>query len=172
MRKSILISLLYLGGIAAKAQIPQPDPDTTAKHFVIVASIGNLREASDGRLAEQKAKREDVRGFGQMMVKDHNDAERQLLALAKIKGFDISDAATGGIQPDINLKNAGDNFDELYIHAMAAGHGSTVEMFENYATVGKDADVRDFARNTLPALKRHLAEIKAIEENQKVQTAR
>jgi putative membrane protein len=172
MRKSILISLLCLGGMAAKAQIPQPDPDTTARHFIIVASIGNLQEVSAGQQAVRKAKREDVRMFGQMMVKDHGMAEQQLLTLAKNKGYDIPAAATGGVQPDINLKNAGDDFDGLYIHAMVTGHGSTVQMFENYATVGKDADVRDFARRMLPTLKRHLAEIKAIEENQRVRNAK
>lgn len=172
MRKSILISLICLGGMAAKAQIPQPDPDTTAKHFIIVASIGNLQEESAGQLAAQKARREDVRMFGQMMVKDHGTAEQQLLALAKAKGFDLPAAATGGIQQDENLKNAGDNFDQFYVHAMVTGHAGKVEMFENYATVGKDPDVRDFARRMLPALKTHLEAIKAINEKLKVWAAK
>jgi putative membrane protein len=43
--------------LLAEAQIPQPDPDTTAKHFLIVASIGNLQEASAGQLAVQMAKK-------------------------------------------------------------------------------------------------------------------
>ena len=51
MKKAILIFLLSLGGMAVRAQIPQPDPDTTAKHFLIVASIGNLQEISAAHLA-------------------------------------------------------------------------------------------------------------------------
>jgi hypothetical protein len=54
MRKAILFILLSFGTIA-KAQIPQPDPDTTAKHFLIVASIKNLQEISAGEQAVQKA---------------------------------------------------------------------------------------------------------------------
>lgn len=53
MRKTILFILLGFG-TAAKAQIPQPDPDTTAKHFLIVASIKNLQEVSSGQLAAEK----------------------------------------------------------------------------------------------------------------------
>jgi putative membrane protein len=167
MKKAIIIILLGLGGLVAKAQIPQPDPDTTAKHFIIVASIGNLQEAGAGQLAVQKAKRADIKSFGQMMVKDHNQAQQKLMQLAKQKGYNIPPEATGGIQPDLNLKSAGDNFDRLYVHAMVAGHRSTVEMFETYATTGKDPDVKAFAQQMLPTLKAHLAAIQAIDSQLK-----
>jgi putative membrane protein len=144
MRKLILISLLCFGGMAAKAQIPQLDPDTTAKHFLIVASIGNLQEVSSGGLAAQKGIRPEVKAFGKMMVKDHQDAESKLLALAKRKGYDLPAAATDGIQPDLNLKSADGNFYKLYVHAMVAGHNNTVQTFENYATTGKDPGCQSF----------------------------
>lgn len=160
----VIVLVTTLGAFTAKGQIPQPDHDTTAKHFIIVASIGNLQETSAGQLAIQKAKRPDVRSFAQMMVKDHGKAEQELMQLAKTKGFDIPAAATGGIQPDLNLKNAGDNFDKLYVHAMVNGHHNTVETFENYATTGKDPDVRAFAQHTLPTLKAHLSAIMAIND--------
>jgi putative membrane protein len=164
MKKVIIILQLCLGGIAVKAQIPQPDPDTTAKHFLIVASIGNLQEASAGQLAARKAKSAEVRSFGQMMVKDHGQAEQQLIQLAKTREYNLPATATGGIQPDLNLKNAGDNFDQLYVHAMVSGHRNTVQTFENYATTGKDPVVRAFAQQTLPTLKAHLAAIMSIEK--------
>ncbi|MDB5025613.1 MAG: hypothetical protein JWP78_3368 [Mucilaginibacter sp.] len=164
MKKAIIIVLLGVGGFTAKAQIPQPDPDTTAKHFIIVASIGNLQEASAGQLAAQKGKRPEVRSFGQMMVKDHGQAEQLLMQLAKTKGYNLPAAATDGIQPDLNLKNAGDNLDRLYVHAMVNGHRSTVQMFQTYATTGKDPDVRAFAQRTLPTLKAHLAAIMTLDK--------
>jgi putative membrane protein len=167
MKKIMLIFILCFGGLAAKAQIPQPDPDTTAKHFLIVASISNLQEVSAGQLATQKARRDVVRAFGQMMVKDHGQAEQKLLQLAKGKGISLPAAATGKIQPDINLKNANGNFDQLYVHAMVSGHQNKVQAFQNYATTGKDPGLRAFAQEMLPVLKRHLVEIKAIEEKLK-----
>ena len=164
MKKAILIFLLSLGGMAVRAQIPQPDPDTTARHFLIVASIGNLQEISAAHLAVQKGKSADVRSFGQMMIDDHGKAEQQLLALAKTRGISLPAAATGGIQPDLKLKNAGGNFDQLYVHAMVVNHASTVETFENYATTGKDPAVKAWAQRMLPILKMHLEHIKAIEK--------
>lgn len=164
MIKTIFILLLCFAGIIAKAQIPQPDPDTTAKHFLITASIGNLQEVSAGQLAMEKAKRAEIRSFGQMMAKDHSQAEQQLLQLAKSKGIALPAPATGGIQPDPALKNAGDNFDKLYVHAMVSAHRNTVQMFENYAITGKDPDVRAFAQRNLPTLKAHLTAILAIDK--------
>lgn len=167
MIKAIILSLFCFGSVIAKAQIPQPDPDTTAKHFLIVASIGNLQEVSSGQLAEQKAKQADVKSFGQMMVKDHGMAEQELLALAKTRHIDLPPPATGGIKPDLLLVNAGDRFDKMYVHAMVAGHGNKIKAFENYAVTGKDPDVRAYAQKMLPALKAHLEAVKAIEKQLK-----
>lgn len=172
MKKAIILTLLGFGGFSAYAQIPQPDPDTTAKHFLIVASIGNLQEVSAGQQAIQKAARPDVKAFGQIMVKDHGMAEQQLLQLAKNKNINLPAAATGGIQPDLNLKNAEANFDKLYVHGMVTSHRSTVQTFETYATTGKDPDVRAFAQRTLPTLRAHLAEIQAIDEKLNSQSAK
>src|ERR1700744_3726778 len=157
MKKIIISTWLLAFGLCVQAQIPQPDPDTTARHFLVVASIGNLQEVSAGQQAVQKAKDPGIKSFGRMMVKDHGEAEQKLLQLAKRQGIDLPAAATGGIRPDPALKNAGDNFDQLYVHAMVSGHRSTVEMFETYATNGKDPAVKAFAQQMLPALKAHLA---------------
>ncbi|UOE47933.1 DUF4142 domain-containing protein [Mucilaginibacter sp. SMC90] len=164
MKRLIIIALISLTALLANAQIPQPDPDTTAKHFLIVASIKNLQEISAGGLALQKAQIPDVKSFGQMMVKDHGEAEQKLLQLAKSKGIVLPPAATGGIQPDLMLKNAGANFDKLYVHAMVSGHQNTIQTFQNYTTAGKDPDVKAFAQQMLPALKHHLEEINVIDE--------
>ena len=164
MKKTVLIFLLVCSVIVVKAQIPQPDPDTTARHFLIVASIDNLQEVSAGKLASAKATNAEVKSFGQMMEKDHSKAEQQLLQLAKSKGINLPDAATGGVQSDLNLRKAASNFDRLYVHAMISGHSGAVQMFETYATNGKDQDVKAFAKKLLPTLKAHLTAIKTINE--------
>jgi putative membrane protein len=171
MKKTIIITLLGLVGFAAKAQIPQPDPDTTTKHFLIVASVSNLQEVSAGQLAAQKGIRPDVKEFGKMMVMDHQQAETKLLQLAKSTGYTLPPAATGGIQPDLNLKKATADFDRLYVHGMVVAHDNTVQTFQTYATTGKDPAVRAFAQQTLPTLKAHLEAIKAIDEKIKNQKA-
>ncbi|WP_457269185.1 DUF4142 domain-containing protein [Pedobacter sp. UYEF25] len=164
MKNAILITVFAVVSFVAKAQIPQPDPDTTAKHFLIVASIGNLQEISAGQLASQLSKNTAVRTFGKLMATDHEKAEYELLQLSKTIGISLPDASIGGIRPDLTLKNAGDNFDKRYIHRLVNTHRNAVATFQKYATTGKDAAVRNFAQQMLPTLKSHLGEITRLEK--------
>jgi putative membrane protein len=167
MKKIILLlALAALSPALAKSQTP--DPDTTARHFIIMASIGNLQEISSGKLAVQKAKRPDVRAFGQMMIADHSKAEAELMQLANSKGFQVPAEATNTPPPDLNLvKVSGDDFDRLYIHDMVPVHRTTVNMFQDYSLTGKNPDVKAFATQMLPTLNEHLAAIKAIDNKYK-----
>jgi putative membrane protein len=166
MKKIIMLLTAILVVHIALAQAP--DPDTTGRHFIIMASIGNLQEINSGKLAAQKATRPDVKAFGQMMIADHSRAEQTLLQLAKTQGYQIPVAATATPPPDLNLSKAsGDDFDRMYIHAMVSGHRNTVMMFQNYAIAGKDPKVRDYAQQMLPTLKQHLEAIKALDEKYK-----
>ncbi len=85
-----------------------------------------------------------------------------MLEVAKSRGIRLPPAATGGIKPDLLLAGAS-NFDSAYVHAMAGGHGNTLQVFQNYATNGKDPVVKSFAQQMLPTLKQHLGEIRKIE---------
>ncbi len=164
-----IITILFITGLAINMACAQaPDPDTTARHFIIMTSIGNLQEVASGKLAVQKAANPDVKSFGQMMVTDHSDAEQKLLQLAKSQNIQMPTAATDTPPPDLNLSKAsGDGFDRMYIHSMVSGHRSTVMMFENYATTGKNPEVKAFAQQMLPTLKSHLTAIKALDEKYK-----
>ena len=171
MKKTILF-ILIAGLAVSNTKAQAPDPDTTARHFIIMASISNLQEAGSGKLAAQKATRADVRSFGQMMVTDHSNTEQKLLQLARSKGYQLPVAATDTPPPDLNLSKAsGDDFDRMYIHAMVSGHRSTVMMFNDYVITGKDPVVKAFAQQMLPMLKAHLAAIEALDEKYKDLTA-
>jgi putative membrane protein len=167
MKKIILLYILSgLGFGAVKAQAP--DPDTTARHFIILASIGNLQEIVSGKLAAQKAVDPAVRAFGKQMIADHSKAQAQLMQLVKAKGINIPPQATGEqVAAPMLEKASGEDFDRVYIHMMAPDHRQTVIMFQNYALGGKDRDVKAFAQQTLPTLKQHLAAITAINDKLK-----
>jgi putative membrane protein len=165
MKKFILSAIGAMLGLSALAQAP--DPDTTARHFIIMASIGNLQEINSGHLAETIATSSDVKSYCQMMVKDHGQAQQQLIELAKQQKLIIPAEATTGIQADLKLKNAKDKFDPQYVHAMVADHRRTVQMFQTYAVTGKNPAVRAFAQQMLPILKAHLAAITAIDKQLK-----
>jgi putative membrane protein len=167
MRRSIVLcALAGFAALAANAQ--DKSSDTTARYFIIQASIGNLQEIAIGRLAATQAKSPDVKAFANKMVADHTKAEAQLMQLVQARGFRIPHEATDPPVEDMMLKKeTAMDFDRMYVHMMVPDHRQTVQLFEKYALTGKDPDVNAFARQTLPALKDHLAAITAIDQKMK-----
>jgi putative membrane protein len=166
MRISILclVAAALLGSGGLKAQ--NKSNDTTARYFIIQASIGNLQEIALGQLAAQRAVNPEVKAFARRMAADHTQAEAQLKELIKARGFQIPDEALAAPVEDPMLKNLPEKeFDRVYVHMMASGHGQTVQLFESYALTGVDPDVKAFAQQTLPVIKEHLASITGIAKN-------
>ncbi len=172
MRTILLFVITALIGIGSvKAQ--DKSNDTTARYFIIQASIGNLEEIAMGKLAAEKAESAEVKAFARQMVTDHSKAQAQLMELIKSRGFQIPQAATDTPVENPMLKNTpAKDFDRMYVHMMAPGHRETVKMFEKYTQMGKDPDVIGFAKQTLPVLKQHLASITVIDQNMKDAAAR
>jgi putative membrane protein len=140
--------------------------DTTARYFIIQASIGNLQEIAAGRVAVQKASAPEIKAFGQQMIVDHSKAEEQLMELVKTRGFQIPPQATDTPVANPMLQRVpSKDFDRIYVHMMVPDHGQTVQLFAKYAVTGKDPDVKEYARRMLPVLKEHLASITAIDKN-------
>jgi putative membrane protein len=164
MKKAILALAALIGLNTANAQ--DKSNDTTARYFIIQASIGNLQEIAIGRLAAAQAVSPEVKAFAQKMITDHGNAETQLMQLIKTKGFQIPPEATNPPVEDMQLKNTpAKDFDRMYVHMMVPDHRQTVQLFAKYALTGKDPVVKAYAQQTLPILKEHLAAIIAIDNS-------
>jgi putative membrane protein len=168
MRASNLLLALTVLIACSTVKAQDKSNDTTARYFIIQASIGNLQEVAQGRLAAEQAVSPEVKAFAQRMVTDHSKAETQLMQLIKSRGFQIPQEATDIPVSDLMLKNTpAKDFDRIYVHMMVPDHRQTVQLFEKYVLTGKDPDVRAFAQQTLPLLKEHLAAIIAIDNSMK-----
>jgi putative membrane protein len=62
------------------------------KKFAKDAALGGMAEVELGKLATQKASRDDIKQFGQKMVDDHTKANDQLKELASKENIPIPDA--------------------------------------------------------------------------------
>jgi putative membrane protein len=79
MTHLFLVLTALVGGNTTNAQ--DKSNDTTARYFIIQASIGNLQEISISRVAAERAVGPEVKAFAQRMVADHSKAETQLMQL-------------------------------------------------------------------------------------------
>ncbi|WP_412469086.1 DUF4142 domain-containing protein [Pedobacter sp. KLB.chiD] len=89
--------------------IHQQDTITTAQ-FLQQAAIAGMKEVLTGKLAADRATDKKIKAFGQMMVDDHNKANEELRALAKLKKVTLPmSAPEGGLRPDGRVDSSPEN---------------------------------------------------------------
>lgn len=126
--------------------------------FVKDAAQGGLMEVQLGKLAQEKAGDEKVKQFGKRMEQDHSKANDELKKIASDKGVQLSTDLDKKHKTKIDklTKLSGTDFDKQYMNDMVSDHKEDIKKFQRVADKGKDADVKQFASQTLPTLKEHL----------------
>jgi putative membrane protein len=135
-----------------------------ADDFVEDASAKGIAEVEAGKLAEEKSKSAQVREFAQMMVQDHTAANEKLKTIAQNKNLEVSDDAQLMDKAKamiLDLRNAS-SFDQAYANNQVKAHEATIELFEEQASSGEDAELKAFATEMLPKLKEHLVHAKEL----------
>lgn len=128
-----------------------------AKFLVNAAEI-NMVEVNLGKLAQQKGTLKSVKELGKMMEDDHSKSLNDLIALAKSKNMTLPTSTTNDAMDDykkMNDKSVSD-FDKEYSEKMVKDHKNAVDLFEKAANDGNDSDIKAWASNTLPTLRKHL----------------
>lgn len=136
-------------------------PDAT---FYKKAAEGGLAEVDAGNLAQQKSNNQSIKDFAAMMVKDHGAANDKLKGIASSKNISLpTSPGIGQMATKAKLDVlSGDTFDKSYIKAMIKDHQQTIALFKKEVTSGQDPDARAFAAATLPTVRSHLKQIRAI----------
>lgn len=133
----------------------------TAADFLTNAASSGLFEVEAGRLAVDKASRDQVRSFGQQMVTDHTQANQDLMALARQNGMAVPATLRPDHQQQIQAlsRASGAEFDRTYMVGQVTAHEEAVNLFSSAAnaTAPDMAPFRSFAAQTLPILQNHLA---------------
>lgn len=131
---------------------------SAAEAFLLDAIRGNNSEMKFGRLATEKGSSKAVKDFGTMLVNDHGKAGADALTLATSAGL----ARTNGTKPEADAEYAklealtGAEFDKEFTRFMIEEHQKTIAKFETAAKDTQNAAVADFARKSLPTLRKHL----------------
>ncbi|RYY85314.1 MAG: DUF4142 domain-containing protein [Chitinophagaceae bacterium] len=132
--------------------------------FVKKVAMGGMMEVQSGNLAQSNAANDRVKAFGQMMVRDHQMANEELMNLARAKGMTLTDSMDKKMQDHMAemQKMQGKSFDKHYMGMMVDDHGKTIADFEKAANGAQDADLKAWAAKTLPTLRMHADSAKAI----------
>lgn len=154
------------GSAAARENGAQPGSQISEqdRKFTKEAASGGMMEVELGRIASQNASSPDVKQFGQRMVDDHTKVNDRLKSIAAGKGIDLPQQMNPEHKNMLSQmsKLKGAEFDKAYMQHMVKDHEKDVAHFQHQAQSGSDADLREFAKDTTPTLKDHLAQAKAI----------
>jgi putative membrane protein len=153
----LAIALVMLGfSAAALAESTLARSDVK---FLKEAAAGNLAEVDLGKLAQEKALREEVKEFAKRMVDDHTAANDELKKVASANGVELPAAPDKKEQKERAQldKLIGGDFDRAYMKLMVADHKKDVHEFKEHAKARKDGDAKAYAAQTLPTLQEHLA---------------
>ena len=156
----VVLGLLVSGANAATT-ISTADQD-----FIKSAAQGGMIEVQLGELAAQKGVRDDVKEFGQMMVKDHSAINSDLKALAAQKGVALPDSLDAKHQGKIDKFSAltGSAFDDAYITAMIKGHKKDAKAFNAESAATQDPDIKGFVDKSIPIVESHLQHVTAMKK--------
>ena len=138
--------------------------DQKTKDFVADAATGGMMEVELGNIAQQKAKSQQVKDFGKMMVDDHTKANNNLKDIASKKNIDVPATMTDDQKKDMDKlsKKSGADFDKAYVNMMVDDHKKDIDAFKKASGDVSDNDIKNFITNTLPTLQKHLDSIQAI----------
>jgi putative membrane protein len=169
MRRVKVLATLVLGLCLAGMSSAVDDQDRGDKkggdkEFAQKASAAGLAEMNLGNLAAQLSSNPAVQRFAQRLAQDHQQANQQLIQIANRAGLKLAETMDKKHQ-DLRTrltKAQGAQFDRLFMRQMVQDHEEAVKLFEREAKDGKDAGLKQFAANTLPALKAHLKMAKEI----------
>jgi putative membrane protein len=126
--------------------------------FMKGAAQGGMTEVVLGHMAARKGTSRAVRQFGMQMVRDHSQANRELMRIARREGV----ALPTGLGPKNNALRArlsrlhGAAFDRAYARAMVADHQEDLREFRHEASSGRNPAVRTFADKYQAVIQGHL----------------
>ncbi|HYZ83627.1 MAG TPA: DUF4142 domain-containing protein [Bryobacteraceae bacterium] len=130
------------------------------RKFMTQAAEGGLAEVALARMAQQKAESEAVKELARQIEQDHTKANAELKRIADMRNVQIptEPPSTGNHKQVMDRleKLSGAAFDKAYVRDMVKEHEKDIKMFEREANSGMDTELKTFASNTLPDLRKHL----------------
>lgn len=133
----------------------------TGQAFVDAMAASDTYEMEAARLAQSKGVTGDVRGFAQMMIRDHSRSSENLRkATNGTKGVTLRDTPTmTAEQRDMigALQGAtAAEFPRVYLQQQVAAHQKALAMLQTYGQSGDVRPLMDFANTTAKVVQGHL----------------
>ena len=115
------VGVLHVDATAGQSQ---GSASSEAREFINQMGIAGLAEVQLGEMASKQASSPEVKAFGQMMVKDHSQANKELARVASQLNVQLPadlDEKHNSLKTKLSSLQ-GAEFDREYVNAMVEGH--------------------------------------------------
>jgi putative membrane protein len=128
------------------------------KDFLVKAATCNHAEIEVTKLADRRSNSSDVKDLALVIQKEHKAAYEKLGELLKTRKVGVVAGLEKDARAEIKRLGAleGAEFDREFLLHMIREHKTAISIFENQAKNGQEADIRDYAKDHLPDLRKHL----------------
>jgi putative membrane protein len=127
--------------------------------FVKEVAISDMFEVASSKLAQDKGN-EPEKTFASQMITDHTKTSTELKGLVssgKVK-VELPTALDSSHQSKLDklTRESGKDFSSDFDSEQVSAHKDAVSLFQRYAKGGDNAELKEWAGKTLPALRHHL----------------
>lgn len=157
------VMFVLAGASMASAQAVADPGRSLDANFLAKASEATALDAELAQLAVTRATSAGVKAFARQVLDAGAALDRELAAMARTRHIELAPAA-GAVKPDAAKLAAGTRaaFDAAFVTAMIARREAAVALFEAESRDGRDDEVKEWAARQLPALREHLAAVRAL----------
>jgi putative membrane protein len=129
--------------------------------FVKQATESGRKEVIASQDALPQLKNPQLKQIAEMLANDHANANERLSRIAGVKGWPVPPPSAPAAPPS---GTASGDFDARWTAEMIAGHERSVALYRAQAAGGEDKDLRKYAKDTLPTIEKHLAQLRSLQK--------
>ena len=165
----LAIALSALGQNIFAADAKEANASASEKAFMKKAADGGMTEVELGKLAADKGGSQEVKDFGDKMVKDHTKIGDNLKEIAGKLDVTLPEKVSEKHQAKIDKlgKMSGAAFDKTYVNEMVMAHEKDIAAFEKAGKEAKNEDLKKFIDDSVPTMKEHLEMVKKFSQAKK-----
>ena len=153
--------------MAGDAAMTPAAADAHAADFLTTAMKGDNSEVMLGKLAASKGSSQGLKDFAQMLVDDHAKHKTRVVQLAGTMNVATTDAT----KPEADAQHeklqgmSGAAFDRAFLDAAIENHKKGIAAYQAEAASSDPAAVTDLAKETIPALQKHLDKAMSLQKS-------
>ncbi len=150
---SLALATLLCAATAEAAAGEAAKAPATAEVLTMIHDT-NQKEIQMGKAAEKKGSAKEVTSFGKMLVKDHTDADKKVMALAKKEKIDLAAPAATKDEEMAGMAK-GPEWDAKFAQSMAEAHAKAIADLTTARERTTDDKLKSLIDELLPTLKKH-----------------